>query len=99
MTDYMRLEDVPGEIAKKELENAHKEIQELRLMDYALDIAPIKQMSNDERQSMRAGVIWWKLGRGKTITQPAEARARNATDASFSRAGGGSSDTFSQDRI
>ena len=61
LTEFLRLEDVPAEMAKKSLETAHKEIQVLRHMDFALGIAPIKSLSKEEIQSLRAAAIWWQI--------------------------------------
>lgn len=61
LRDYMQHDDWKGELKKIELHKAHQLIEELRLLDFALDIAPIKELSNDERDALRANMIYWKL--------------------------------------
>lgn len=64
----VQVEDLEGEIDQLEIENAHAEIPELRLYDYAMKLNPTKDIEEAELNLARSNIIFWKLAQ---ITQGA----------------------------
>lgn len=62
LRDIIKYPDVEGEMKQIALETSYHLCPELQMLDYALDLAPVKDMSDDERNSIRAETILWKLG-------------------------------------
>jgi hypothetical protein len=54
-------EDVPGEIRKKLRESARRELPTFRHLEYALNLAPERTLSEAERDSLLAAAVWYEI--------------------------------------
>lgn len=72
--DVLQLKDPAKEEAMKDMEEAEDVIQELKLFNFANRLAPVKDLSDEELNEIRAMIIYWKLMQmtGGGIQPPAE---------------------------